>query len=190
MDSAIDIGRNAAIPLGDHRHIRRRQHFAHGMQKLRRANPAIGTDKPGAEPGQLYGEFGRRVTHHGLGGRIECHAGSHRKAGGSGGVDGRLHLFQRLHRLDPQHVHPSIQKRGCLGGESGTGIVLVERTHGSKQLACRPHGPGNHNLAAGAVPAVIGSASGDPRAGAVQLVNTVLRIVQFKSVGSAAKGVC
>ena len=108
----------------------------------------------------------------------------------AGGVDGRLHLFQRRHRLDPQHVHPAFRKRGCLGGESGIGIVIVERTHRGKQLACRPHGPGNHNLAAGAVPAVIGSASGDPRASAVQLVNTLLRIMQFQPVCSAAKGVC
>ena len=159
------------------------------MQKLRWADPAIGTNKLGAEADRLYGEFRRRDAPHGLGDRIECHAGSHRKAGGSGGGDGRVHLFQRRHCLDLQDVHSSLRKRGCLSGESGMGIVIVEYTHWCKPLACRPHRLGNHNLVAGAVPAVIGSASGNPRASAVQLVNTVLRIIGIQLVGSAAKGV-
>ena len=65
MDFTFDIARNAAVALGDHRHVRGRQHVTHRMQQFGRADTAIRTDKVGTETDRLAHEIRGKHPHHG-----------------------------------------------------------------------------------------------------------------------------
>jgi hypothetical protein len=113
------------------------RHRERGHQQIRCADAAVGAVGEWRD-GQLVErgcQFDWRESHHRAAGSVERARDGVRHAGVDRGTCGGAELFDRRHRLDPDHVGATGDQRVDLLAKDRHRVVLAERAEGLEQLA-------------------------------------------------------
>ena len=179
-DTRIGLGndRDAGCLLG---------HAQNRHDKIGCAHAAIRAESQGRRP-QPRSEISQRLradAHHGAPCRIETGGDRIGHPHRCGSQRRRPHLLQGRHGLDPDHIGPTgFQAFDLLDKDIDSGL-LSQCTQRREQIARWPHRTCHHNCAARG----IGHITGNLCRLAIEVMHTILGIVQHQATPIAAEGI-